>query len=390
MKYTITFNENLPFKPERNQVIYIGPDNNTLTTRIVAANYEFLKRKFAVHGLEFVFLPMLFHDADVERKVRYYAPYIQSQVVETTPLSSSLLLNYLSEESRREEIQPSFIYKGRQKDDGWVFDATTLDINSQGGIGYLLPIVLDVVGELGWPGDVNLSRVDERILSTRQSETRKQKDNKGNKWHIPSILQRLNHSYCPDKMDEVEERLEPVEQATEPAPYEISGQDVSEILSDLQDAVSRLRLKGVTLMAIHEMIDKQEPLSRLVITPDYRLLLPDYNNMEIEMDTLPKAIFFLFLRYPEGIVFKSLPDHYTELLNIYRQLRPGSNEERMKVTITKVTNPLGNAINENVARIRKAFVEKFDEHLAQNYFVRGERAGRYGISLDRSLVVWEE
>ena len=60
------------------------------------------------------------------------------------------------------------------------------------------------------------------------------------------------------------------------------------------------------------------------------------------------------------------------------------------MTITKVTNPLGNAINENVARIRKAFVEKFDEHLAQNYFVRGERAGRYGISLDRSLVVWEE
>ena len=390
MKYSITFNENLPFKPELNQVIYIGPDDNTLTTRIVSANYEFLKRKFAAQGLEFVFLPMLFHDKDVERKVRYYAPYIQSQVVETTPLSSSLLLNYLSEESRREEIQPSFIYNGRRKDNGWEFDATTLDINNQGGIGYLLPIVMDVVGELGWPDDVNLSRVDERILSTRQSETRKQKDNKGNKWHIPSILQRLNHSYCPDTMDEVVDRHEPMERKAEPAPYEISGQDVSEILSDLQDAVSRLRLKGVTLMAIHEMIDKQEPLSRLVITPDYRLLLPDYNNMEIEMGTLPKAIFFLFLRYPEGIVFKSLPDHYTELLNIYRQLRPGSNEERMKVTITKVTNPLGNAINENVARIRKAFVEKFDEHLAQNYFVRGERAGSYGISLDRSLVVWEE
>lgn len=165
---------------------------------------------------------------------------------------------------------------------------------------------------------------------------------------------------------------------------------MNEIISDLQKTVSQLRLQGVTLLAIHELIDKQEPLSRLVITPDYRLFLPDYNNMEIEMGTLPKAVFFLFLRYPEGIVFKALPDHYTELLNIYRQLRPGSNEERMKVTITKVTNPLGNAINENVARIRKAFVEKFDEHLAQNYFVRGERGGKYGISLDRSLVVWEE
>ena len=106
--------------------------------------------------------------------------------------------------------------------------------------------------------------------------------------------------------------------------------------------------------------------------------------------TLPKALYFLFLRYPEGIVLKTLPDHYTELLNIYRQLRPRANEERIRVTITKVTNPLGNAINENVARIRKAFVEKFDEHLAQNYFVKGERAGLYGISLDPSLVVWDE
>ncbi|MBR4365479.1 MAG: hypothetical protein IKP43_01715, partial [Bacteroidaceae bacterium] len=102
------------------------------------------------------------------------------------------------------------------------------------------------------------------------------------------------------------------------------------------------------------------------------------------------ALYFLFLRYPKGIVLKTLPDHYTELLNIYRQLRPKANEERLKVTITKVTNPLGNAINENVARIRKAFVEKFDEHLAQNYFVKGERAGLYGISLDPSLVVWKE
>ncbi len=143
-------------------------------------------------------------------------------------------------------------------------------------------------------------------------------------------------------------------------------------------------------MAIHELIDKQEPLSHLVITSDNRLLLPDYNNMEIEMGTLPKALFFLFLRYPEGIVFKTLPDHYTELLNIYRELRPNANEERLRVTITKVTNPLGNAINENVARIRKAFVEKFDEHLAQNYIVRGERGGCYGISLERNLVVWEE
>ena len=55
-----------------------------------------------------------------------------------------------------------------------------------------------------------------------------------------------------------------------------------------------------------------------------------------------------------------------------------------------MVNPLGNALNENIARIRKAFVEKFDEHLANNYIVSGERGLEYSIPLDRNLITWEE
>ena len=47
-------------------------------------------------------------------------------------------------------------------------------------------------------------------------------------------------------------------------------------------------------------------------------------------------------------------------------------------------------VNETLARIRKAFVEKFDEHLACNYIVTGERVSTYSIPLDRNLVVWQE
>lgn len=85
-----------------------------------------------------------------------------------------------------------------------------------------------------------------------------------------------------------------------------------------------------------------------------------------------------------------MQDHYTELLNIYRQLRPNTDEARLNLTITKVVNPLGNALNENFARIRKAFVEKFDEHLARNYIITGERSSTYSIPLDRNLITWED
>lgn len=87
---------------------------------------------------------------------------------------------------------------------------------------------------------------------------------------------------------------------------------------------------------------------------------------------------------------KSLPDYYTELYNIYKQLRPKSEDERIRVTITKLVNPYGNAINENIARIRAAFVKNFDEHLAENYFVTGSKGEPYAIRLDRQLIDWLE
>lgn len=169
-----------------------------------------------------------------------------------------------------------------------------------------------------------------------------------------------------------------------------SKEDTEMLLSELRRVIDRLRLDGYSLRAIHDLIDKRQMISRMVITPDYRIFLPDYNNMEIEMTALPKALFLLFLRYPEGIVLKELQDHYGELLNIYRQLRPKANTAKMAVSVTKLVNPLSNAINENLARIRKAFVEKFDEHLSKNYIVQGTPGAAYSVSLNRNLITWQE
>jgi len=82
--------------------------------------------------------------------------------------------------------------------------------------------------------------------------------------------------------------------------------EVAEILESLENNVKKLRLQGVTLSAIHEFIDKQEPLSPLVITEDLRIFLPAYNNIEIELSAQRKALYFLFLNHPEGIVFNTL------------------------------------------------------------------------------------
>ena len=161
------------------------------------------------------------------------------------------------------------------------------------------------------------------------------------------------------------------------------------LLEDMDVRVQKLRAKGLNEWTFRGLFKTKAQLSKLVITKDYRIMLPDYNDIEINMEPLIKAVYILFLKHPEGIVFKELTDYRDELLNIYKDLKPLGLSNRTIQSIEDVTNPLLNSINEKCARIRSAFVKEFDEGLAKNYFVTGERGEAKKISLPRDLVIWE-
>ena len=67
-----------------------------------------------------------------------------------------------------------------------------------------------------------------------------------------------------------------------------------------------------------------------------------------------------------------------------------SDKERMEKSIMDVTDPMKNTINENTSRIRRAFVEQFDETLAKYYFITGERGEAKKITLPQHLITWEQ
>ena len=161
------------------------------------------------------------------------------------------------------------------------------------------------------------------------------------------------------------------------------------LLEDMDVRVQKLRNKGLNEWTFRGLFKTKAQLSRLIITKDYRILLPDYNNIEVKMEPLVKAVYLLFLKHPEGIIFKGLTDCREELLDIYKILKPMGLNKRTVQSIEDVTNPLLNSINEKCARIRSAFVKEFDESLAKNYFVTGERGEAKKIALPRDLVIWE-
>jgi hypothetical protein len=161
------------------------------------------------------------------------------------------------------------------------------------------------------------------------------------------------------------------------------------LLEDMDVRVQKLRNKGLNEWTFRGLFKTKAQLSRLIITKDHRIMLPDYNDIEVKMEPLVKAVYLLFLKHPEGIVFKGLTDYREELLDIYKGLKPMGLGPRTIQSIEDVTNPLLNSINEKCARIRSAFVKKLDEGLAKNYFVTGERGEAKKVTLPRDLVVWE-
>lgn len=165
--------------------------------------------------------------------------------------------------------------------------------------------------------------------------------------------------------------------------------EVAIIVKEVRDKVNALRERGMAERLIRKIIQNEPKLSRLVVTKDMHIILPDYNNMEITMEPINKAVFLLFLKHPEGIVFKCLPDYRKELAEIYQKIKPFGLNDRAIRSIEDVTNPCLNSINEKCARIRGAFISQFDEDLAKHYYINGWRGEAKKIDLPRDLVIWE-
>ena len=75
------------------------------------------------------------------------------------------------------------------------------------------------------------------------------------------------------------------------------GQEAFEMLNEINRLARELIKKGVPQSRINEAVSILPDLKELHITRDYRILLPDYGNVEIDLDPKTKALYFHFLRH---------------------------------------------------------------------------------------------
>ena len=150
------------------------------------------------------------------------------------------------------------------------------------------------------------------------------------------------------------------------------AQELKRLVSQLQaEGRNDLLLKAIGVPLLEELrIEAAKgKLSRLVITKDYRFILADYNNKEVELQPVHKAVYMLFLAHPEGIEFKKLADYREELTRYYMATAKLMDKEKILEGVDHLVNPLDNAINEKCSRIKKVFLDMMDEYTASYYII---------------------
>ena len=429
--YTIAFKD-IPFEPEKGQVIYVENYFDEKVNTFIKDNYDKLVEEFRKDDLEFVYLPMYFNASEQKEKMQYYAPYLTSQTSDKA--LNSYLLDFMLRPENRVTIPPSLLFCPNQRQNEWVFRAFSIDdmIENNSTISDVVLKVKDVSAIVFYPvGVIDFQRVSTHKKEEPTSEEVSEADapyvsqqdavkDDSEKTRFRKVVhdededllfRSADEEDCKDdsrtlfrvvkdseKIEENKRRKEfydaipQIVEAEKMAENELDADtalEICEILFNLQTTVKTLRFKGIALGAIHKFIDKQEPLSPLVITEDLRLMLPLY-NLEIELSAQMKALYFLFLNHPEGIILQHLEDYHSELMNYYRQTNKGQLTQKMEESIKKLEVYGNNQLNVLITRIREAFCLKFDERLACNYFISGKRGEPYRIPLDPQLVEWVE
>lgn len=110
------------------------------------------------------------------------------------------------------------------------------------------------------------------------------------------------------------------------------------------------------------------------------------NGREISITPLPKALFLLFLKHPEGIAFKEISDYRGELVELYCRTSGRDSRELCERSVDRLIDPSSNSLDTQRYLLRRQFEAQMEKTEAGKYCIlglRGEKK-RVNASLKKS------
>ncbi|MBR4468877.1 MAG: hypothetical protein IKS53_05520 [Bacteroidales bacterium] len=346
----LLFDLNLPFTPDVHDVIYVENEYDPAINGYIQKHYEEIQQQFLSKKATFIYLPKLCGQEVSKEVLHYMFPFLQQT---SSFVNGDLTIETLKSHILSGSIEgPALIHFVRME--------------AKNPINYYYTYRPLVAAS-------PLTDQFENYLKHLTFSYRGESETAFNALSKPKSKDDVADHYFNDGSDNIL----------------FADKSIDDLTDEVRQRIIELRKRGVQLHLLHELVEERPTLSRLVIDKDYRIFLPDYSNIEITMQPLPKAVFFLFLQHPEGIPFKHLNNYFPELLEIYKHVGNREIEENIINSIGDITDPTKNSINEKCSRIREAFLKHFDTAYAQHYYITGKRGEPKKITLPRELVDWQ-
>jgi hypothetical protein len=354
---------------------------NKVVNHYIEKHYDdIVDNKFS-RRFDFIYIPKVMRDISEARLttkediIYYLFPHLEGRIDDlerqfendyyTTAHNAARFFSRMKYEGN---IVPGFIRLFEETDDEYVFEYFQLRTTSR----------REVKAQIDW----YINRLSEIRISIPSEKSWLSRLEKAKSHMSPSL-------FSEDDFEEPMIRFSKEKISIAPPPHE------AETIHKIKKAIQELKDMGYYEVLCAEIGHLFEDsinysgtrISRVCIDSTYRIFLPDYHNMEIKMSTLPKTLFILFLRHPEGIILKHISKYQEELFRIYSIISNREDLAAMKDSIIRVCNPLDSSLNEKLSRIREAFLRSMADGYARQYYVTGTRGESMRIMLDRELVL---
>ena len=204
-----------------------------------------------------------------------------------------------------------------------------------------------------------------------------------------------------DRFDYAEEAADECQMIEDSTPdlLQEEGAEIRQMERERKATLERIRREIINYVAqyhedpkellqelLHGKVIVGQP-GRVLVNGDMKIVLPEYDEMEIEMPAMCRTLYILFMKLRKqgdgGLVLRNIDEYREEILDIYGLVKPGANDQRVRKTVENLCNPFSDSLNQMISRTNRCVRSVIlDKELAKQYIIAGNRGEEYGIALD--------